>query len=85
MTIGSPPMGPGMPGALVRWLTEVASEVNAIRDKVDRPAKEPWDVSSISEVRTFDASSATAGDVRSALATLVRDLINKGVLTGNRV
>lgn len=81
MSLGAPP--PGIPPELARYLTELAVAVNRLEAR--RPAKEPWDVTNITELRTIDGGTATADDVRQGLATLVRDLINHGTLTGNRV
>lgn len=80
MIIGQPPSG--LPADLVRYLTELATAINRLESR--RPAKAPWDVTNITELRALDAAAGSASDVRSALATLVRDLINRGDLTGNR-
>lgn len=81
MTIGSPP--PGLPPAVFQYLVEIATAVNRLESK--RPAKEPWDVTDITELRVLDGATATADDVRQGLCTLLRDLMNHGTLTGNRV
>ena len=81
MSIGQPP--PDTPEPLRRYLTEIAVAINRI--EAQRPARDPWDVSNITELRVLDGGTASTGDVRNGFATLVRDLINRGILTGNRV
>lgn len=81
MTIGSPPSG--LPPALSGYLVEIATAINRLEGK--RPAKEPWDVTNITELRALDGGTADADDVRQGLCTLIRSLIDHGTLTGNRV
>lgn len=82
MSIGAPPSE--ITGPARAWLIELARQVNEVERKLERPARTPWALANVTELRTLDGGTATADDVRQGLVTLVRDLTNANVLPTGR-
>lgn len=80
--IGIPPIPRPMsasPGDLLSWASALSDALNAAFAAMSAPVA-VYDVTNLVEDRAFDASSATLGEVRNVLGTLVRDLESAGVL-----
>jgi hypothetical protein len=75
LAFGSPLQASDFP----RWVTEALREIeSASAEDVEATLSEFSYTGALTEVRTFDAATATATDLRNVLATLISDIKKRG-------